>query len=119
VEEALKEVFEGKKMVETLLQSQSNLKVEGLLCNHYLTSSWGWRGVVDKPLVVLETLYETLDRLDQQFADGHFESHINSGANNSYYFTPSLFNFDVSSWDQLERDPYSTWSQVRLGMFLN
>jgi len=41
VEEALKEVFEGKKMVETLLQCRSNLKVEGVLCDHYLSSSWG------------------------------------------------------------------------------
>jgi hypothetical protein len=119
VEEALKEVFEGKKMVETLLQSQSNLKVEGVLCNHYLTSSWGWKGLVDKPFVVLETVYEILDRLDMQFADNHFESHIDSVASNSYYYSPSSFEFDMSSWDQLESDTYSTWGLVRFVMFSN
>ena len=104
-------------MVETLLQSQSNLKVEGLLYNHYLTSSWGWRGVVDKPFVVLETVYETLDRLDMQFADDHFESHIDLKTSNHYYFSPSPVNFDVSSWDQLNSDTYSIWGQVRFEMF--
>ncbi len=119
MEEALKEVFEWKKKIETLLQSRSNLKVEGVFCNHYLTSSWGWTGVVDKPFVVLETVYETLDRLDMQFADDHFESHIDSDASNNYYFSPSPFNFDVSSWDQLDSDTYSTWGQVRFVMFSN
>jgi hypothetical protein len=41
VEEAVKEVFEGKKLIETLLQSQSYLKAEDVLCDRYLTSSWG------------------------------------------------------------------------------
>jgi len=114
VEEAVKEVFEGKKLIETLLQSQSYLKAEDVLCDRYLTSSWGWRGVIDKPFVVLKTVYETLDRLDMQFADDHFESHIDSGSSNRYYCSPSSFDFDMSSWDQLDADPCCTWWHVRL-----
>jgi hypothetical protein len=116
VEEAVKEVFEGKKLIETLLQSQrqSYLKAEDVLCDRYLTSSWGWRGVIDKPFVVLKTVYETLDRLDMQFADDHFESHIYSGSSNRYYCSPSSFDFDMSSWDQLDTDPCCTWWHVRL-----
>lgn len=119
VEEAVKEVFEGKILVETLLQSQSDLKTGDVLCDLYLTSSWGWRGVIDEPFVVLETVYETLDRLDMQFADHHFESDIDSAAYNRYYYSPSFFDIDMSSWDQLDRDSCCTWWHVSFGLFSN
>ena len=129
VEEAVKEVFQGKKFVETLLQSRSDHKAEGVLCDLYLTSSWGWRGVVDKPFAVLETAFETLDRLDMQFADDHFESDIRGGQ--GYYMYGPKFSFDidfswddcsswdVSSWELVERDTCQTWWHVRLGLLSN
>ncbi len=49
VEEAVKEVFETKKMLEMLLLSRGDLKAESVFLDHYLTSSWGWRGVLDEP----------------------------------------------------------------------
>jgi hypothetical protein len=119
VEEAVKEVFETKKMLEMLLLSRGDLKAESVFLDHYLTSSWGWRGVLDEPFNVLETLSEILDRLDMQFADDHFESDIDSVKYHRHYHSPSHFDFDISSWDQLDGDPCCVWYHVRFGMFYN
>jgi hypothetical protein len=119
VQEAVKEVFEMKKMVATLLQSRCDVKAKSVFLDHYLTSSWGWRRVLDEPFNVLETLSEILDRLDMQFADDHFESDIYTVKYHSHYYSPSNFDFDISSWDQLDRDPCCVWYHVRFGMFYN
>ena len=128
VEEAVKEIFERKILIEILVQSRSNLKVEGVLCDRYLTSSWGWRGVVDKVFAVLETAYETLDRLNMQFAGDHFESDIAGGQgyhsyNHSSDYDGGFFwdgcSWDVSSWDRVERDRCCRWWRVRFVLFSN
>jgi len=119
VQEAVKEVFEMKKMVTTLLQSCGDVKAESVFSDHYLISSWGWKGVLEEPFVVLENLSEILDRLEMQLTDDHFESDIDSVKQNRYDYSPSHFNCDISSWDQLDRDPCCVWYHVRFTMFYN
>jgi len=127
VEEAVKEVLQGKEFIEKLLQSRSDHKAQGVLCDLYLTSSWGWRGLADKPFAALEAAFETLDRFDMQFADDHFESDI--GGSQGYYNYGGIFSYDmdfswddyegsswdVSSWDRVDR--CQTWGMVRFGLF--